>query len=300
MVYRRWSCRLLRLYPQAWRERYGEEMVELLAAHRISLWTLADVLLGALDAHLHRELLPGGIISMAHRIRNSEIAIFCAYILFFVPWLALQRVPDPLPEWNADVARHSELAQVFGLLTLSGYVAFVALVAGAIPILYTVLRQAVARGRREVLALLGLAVLAAIVYVALTAAVFVIINGRPGTGVRPLRTSDTVLSLVWLAASLAGAVLGPGLISAAVARSELSLAVVRLALVPAAVLVAAIAAGTGAALVLTVLSAQRSPDLYNPVASPVAIALMAAAAVLAVAALWRGLSPGRGLGAAGV
>jgi hypothetical protein len=297
--YRDWARGLLRLYPRAWRERYGKEVAELLREYPASPWTALDVLLGALDAHLHSELLPGGIVSMAHRIRNSEIAIFCAYILFFVPWLALQRVPDPLPGWNADIVRHPELGQVFAVMEIAGYVAFLAVVAGAIPIVFAALRQAVAGRRREVLLPFALAVVTTALYVALTAVIFVVIGSRPGTGIRPLRMWDAVLTLVWLAASLGGAVLGPFLVSLGVARSNLSLGVVRLALIPAAILVAAIAMGATAALALTVLTAQRSPDLYNSALSPIVIAVMVAASVLAVAALWRGLSVGRGPSAAG-
>jgi hypothetical protein len=301
-LHRRWALGLLRLYPRAWRERYGEEFAELLAAHQASLWTLVDVLLGALDAHLHRELLPGGIVSVTQRIRNSEIAIFCAYILFFVPWLALQRVPDPLPEWSADVARHPELSQAFGAMEIAGYVAFVAVAAGALPIVVSTLRLAAARRRREVLLPFALAALVTVVYVALTAVIFAVISGRPGTGLRPLRPVDNALTFVWLAASLAGVILGPYQVSLGVARSELSLGTVRLALVPAALAVAVIVVGTAAALALSVLSAHRSPDLYNPVVSPIAMTLMVMASALAVAGLWRGLGAGwrpSGLGAAG-
>jgi hypothetical protein len=44
---------LLRLYPAAWRERYGAEFVELLARERMTPALLVDVLGGALDARLH-------------------------------------------------------------------------------------------------------------------------------------------------------------------------------------------------------------------------------------------------------
>jgi hypothetical protein len=45
---------LLRLYPRAWRERYGEELSALLEAQRpLSLGALADLLRGALAAHFH-------------------------------------------------------------------------------------------------------------------------------------------------------------------------------------------------------------------------------------------------------
>ncbi len=286
----RWARAALRLYPRAWRARYGVEVAALLADHRASLWTLLDVLLGALDAHLHRDLLPERIVSMAHRIRTSEIAIFCAYILFFIPWLALLRIPDPLPEWHADVAAHPELAPLFSAMEIAGYIAFLAIAAGALPIGFAALRQAFAARRHAVLLPLGLAALLVVLYVALSAVVFVIISGRPGTGIRPLRPGDAVLSLVWLAASLIGAVAGPYLVARAIARSDLSLGVVRLALFPAVVAVAAIAAGTAAALALTLITAVRSPDLYNPIASPIAVFLMLAATALAVAALWRALT----------
>jgi hypothetical protein len=281
---------MLRLYPRAWRERYGAEVAALLDHHRASPWTVLDVALGAVDAHLHRDLLPGRIVSMAHRLRTSEIAIFCAYMLFFVPWLALQRVPDPTPEWRADVARHPELALAFNAMEVAGGVALLAIVAGGVPLLVAALRRAVIGRRRDVLLPFAAAVVLVVLYVALTVAVYVVTSSRPGSGIRPLRPIDIVLSGIWLLASLFGAVAGPYLISLAIARSDLGAGILRLALIPAAVATVAIAVGVGAALALTVLSAQRSPDLYNPDLSPVVVALMVAAAALALFALWRGLT----------
>ncbi|HWI66376.1 MAG TPA: hypothetical protein VNT75_31485, partial [Symbiobacteriaceae bacterium] len=52
---------LLRLYPQAWQDRYGDELAELLEQYPVAWRTLASLLAGALDAHLHPELLPGGV-----------------------------------------------------------------------------------------------------------------------------------------------------------------------------------------------------------------------------------------------
>jgi DNA-binding PadR family transcriptional regulator len=43
---------ILHLYPPAWRERYEGEMVALLEQHTITLWTVVDLLVGALDARL--------------------------------------------------------------------------------------------------------------------------------------------------------------------------------------------------------------------------------------------------------
>ena len=44
---------LLRLYPAHWRARYGDEFEALLAERPLGPFDVADVLLGALDAHLH-------------------------------------------------------------------------------------------------------------------------------------------------------------------------------------------------------------------------------------------------------
>jgi hypothetical protein len=44
---------LLRLYPSRWRARYGDEFVAVLAERPLGPFDVADVLLGALDAHLN-------------------------------------------------------------------------------------------------------------------------------------------------------------------------------------------------------------------------------------------------------
>lgn len=44
---------LLRCYPRRWRARYGEEFAALLEERSLGPFDVIDVLLGALDAHLH-------------------------------------------------------------------------------------------------------------------------------------------------------------------------------------------------------------------------------------------------------
>src|SRR3972149_263884 len=44
---------LLRLYPARWRARYGDEFAAVLEDRPLGPFDVADVLLGALDAHLH-------------------------------------------------------------------------------------------------------------------------------------------------------------------------------------------------------------------------------------------------------
>lgn len=51
---------LIRLYPEGWRRRYGEEFAALLAARRLTPAAIGDVALGALDAHLQQGSLTMG------------------------------------------------------------------------------------------------------------------------------------------------------------------------------------------------------------------------------------------------
>src|SRR3954451_1440112 len=44
---------LLRLYPARWRARYGDEFAAVLEERPLGPFDVADVVLGALDAHLH-------------------------------------------------------------------------------------------------------------------------------------------------------------------------------------------------------------------------------------------------------
>jgi hypothetical protein len=48
---------LLRLYPAAWQRRYGEELEDLLGMRKLTFSLALDLARGALNAHLHPELL---------------------------------------------------------------------------------------------------------------------------------------------------------------------------------------------------------------------------------------------------
>ncbi|HYU49906.1 MAG TPA: hypothetical protein VEO91_08280 [Candidatus Limnocylindria bacterium] len=64
---------LLRVYPARWRARYGDEFETLLGERPLGPFDVADVLLGALDAHLHLRGLGAALedrkgFPMTHRI----------------------------------------------------------------------------------------------------------------------------------------------------------------------------------------------------------------------------------------
>jgi Rieske Fe-S protein len=49
---------ILRLYPAAWRDRYRDELEDLLGVRRVRASDLADLLRGALDARVHPQVRP--------------------------------------------------------------------------------------------------------------------------------------------------------------------------------------------------------------------------------------------------
>jgi hypothetical protein len=70
---------LLRLYPRAWHERYGEELSAQLEAQRpLRIGVVADLVRGALDAHLHplrRDNSTMRISSMGRRTIAARAAV---------------------------------------------------------------------------------------------------------------------------------------------------------------------------------------------------------------------------------
>jgi len=81
---------LLRLYPARWRARYGDEFGALLAERPLGPFDVADVLLGALDAHLHLR----GLGSWSdHRrgfpmsLRIGGLAAFAGGALILTGWV---------------------------------------------------------------------------------------------------------------------------------------------------------------------------------------------------------------------
>ncbi len=85
---------LLRLYPAGWRTRYGDEFAALLAEQPLGPFDVADVLLGALDAHLHLRGLGSWSehrrgFSMSLRIGGFAAAIGGALILTGWVWSGL-------------------------------------------------------------------------------------------------------------------------------------------------------------------------------------------------------------------
>lgn len=291
--YLAWALLLLRLYPAAWRERYGAEVAEILARRPVSPWTLLDVLAGACDAHLHRNLLPERLVSMAHRIRSGEIAVFCAFVLFCLAWAPIQQMRDPLPTWESVVRVHPEIRTALDAVNAAGLLALLAILAGGLPILFSTLRSAASARRWSVLLLFGVPFL----MLALIALYALLASGtwtqRAAPGSQDFTPLAAMLQLGFFVLFLLTIVVSVAAVARAVSRSDLGERVLRFALVPAAVATAALLAALVATAVLAALTISEAPEVGSGWTMAIVLAFALAAVVVSLAGLKRGWSAAR-------
>jgi hypothetical protein len=289
--YRLWARRILCGYPRAWRERYESEMEQVLLSHAVTFWTLLDLLLGALDARLHPNLLPRRITTMMYRLRTSEIVIFCAFVAYSVAWFAVRFVRDPIPVWEHVVQVHPEIRTALVAVDSFGVMALLALGIGGVPMVYVVLRNALRDRQWRLLGLLAVPPLALTVLFS-----YALLAGEVSTQRAPHGTPDapfTTLALILqfgfvllLLAAVGGSTIAVAL---AVRRSHLSDRLLCFGLIPAAVVTLSMLGGLVATIILTVLIFGEAPQLQgSPGNLEIVIVFMGGAAVTASNALWHG------------
>ncbi len=270
---------LLRCYPRAWRDRYGAEVADILDRHPITPFTLVDLALSALDARRHPDLAPGEVLAASHRTRSGLVSIFVAYLVFAPCWAAVLSVRDPLPPWEAAMALHGDLYLGVSAVQLAGAVAFLALLAGGIPVLLAAFARAAHTGDREVVRRFGVALAALAVFVALVGAAtvgwFVPLNDALG---------PAPVSLVFAAAVLAALVVGGVAVAQILWRGEIDAPILRLATYAGIIVVGAMLACLASSALLSWLVLSEAPALGAPTA---ALLPMALASAWSVAALLR-------------
>jgi hypothetical protein len=108
---------LVRLYPSVWRERYGDELAAILEDRPPGPFDVADLLLGAIDAHLylrglgHRSEHRKGI-PMSLRLAGS------AAILGGLLWTIFFALGIPAAATNTDLSPAAPLIIIGGLVLL--------------------------------------------------------------------------------------------------------------------------------------------------------------------------------------
>lgn len=191
-------CRFaLVLYPEGWRSRYGDELGALLEDGACSLRTLADLLLGALDAHISAA---GPASSPTARMRGALAATACSWIALALFGAGFAKATEDVPFRELGTA-HPALADArLAVLALALAGCAVIALAGA-PLVFTVLRQAWRERTPAVVAALRWALASAIALIGVTGALIVFAHAQRGPS--PL---GNVLLVVWGGVVVSGAV----------------------------------------------------------------------------------------------
>jgi hypothetical protein len=143
-----WALRVLRLYPPAWRARYGAEMADVLARHRLTGRTLLDLGRGAVDAWLHPALTEAEAPTRPGRgVAVTTFGVFAAFSAAYFPLFVV--VADPEDVSNRPTG-YSALATGVPVLRASTVVMQVGFLVALLAILAGLLVLALAAGRRAV------------------------------------------------------------------------------------------------------------------------------------------------------
>jgi len=224
--------RLLRLFPGAWRARYGDEFHELLGQTGISAGVAFDVLVCAVDARIH----PSTILRMPlmiEQLRRSELVIFVSWVIVAVAGSGFAKLTDdpPLrPLYLDGVIPASGLA--YDIVLISALVSLVGLLIAGVPIAAAIAIDAFRRRRGSQLCLLATPVVAALAWFGVTAAI---------TGIAFSVADDlpkTLMLGVWLGAGLLAVAVSCIALGVAARNSTIDAGMYRRAVNPARITVA--------------------------------------------------------------
>jgi hypothetical protein len=140
---------LIRLYPSAWRQRYGEEFDALLKECLHSPMDVLDILLGALDAHLQlTNDMNWRLMNMVNKLRTTIWMVFAGYIGFVIGGLGLVGLVDDSPAVPLMKVNQS-LQVAWRAIQISSGLTLLAVILGGTPLAVTFLKRAFSTSRRD-------------------------------------------------------------------------------------------------------------------------------------------------------
>lgn len=252
---------LLGFYPASWRARYGDEFAALLADCPLTLFGVADVLLGALDAHLAPQDTTGRILRMLNQPRRTAIAVFSAYILYVIGGIGFQKMSE-YDDFSA--AAHAYPLINIGYITLyiGAIVSLLAVLAGGLPLALAALRFAWVNRRWDIPLLLSVPVFA---FAALFGYIQLLLHViGPATRTTSIHDRAGPFQLGTLVAVfLFLAIVSTVAVSLAVARSQIDQRLLRFTYLPAIVTTLAMALTVAGLIVWGLAIRADVPALWN-------------------------------------
>ena len=174
----RLGCVLLELYPQAYRQRYGDELRAVLEQQPVTITTLLDVLVGALDAHLQ----PGGLVaSPPSRMRGAISSALTLWLALILVGAGFAKTTEDVPFRTAEAAHPLLGGARIAVAVLAVIAAAIVVVAGA-PVVLSILRQAWKEQSPSLRRAVAIPVLAIALFTVATGALILIANHVHGNG----------------------------------------------------------------------------------------------------------------------
>lgn len=186
----------LRLYPLAYRRRYGEEMRLLLEDRPPRARTVFDLLKGAARAHLRPGDAPSGVVAPAERVRASASAVLLCWVFFAAAGAGYYKTTEDLPFSTAGDA-HPLLRDAHLVVQAAALIGSAAVVLGALPLILAALAQA--RRDPKLRRTVALALLSLLVFAVLTVGLIPVAHAQGPNGSR----AGSALAIAWGIAGLA-------------------------------------------------------------------------------------------------
>ena len=285
---------LLRLYPRAWRERYEEEMLDMLEHRPLSFTDGVNLFFGALDAQLHPHLGTTGmslyerILHMFLTLRRSLLTLFCAYVGFIFAGINFQKMTE-YSDFTEAAQANPLVGLAFNLVVIGAVAALLAILVGGLPIAVGVIRSTLARKRYGSLALLAGPVIAFVIFWG--TAKLLAATSHPGTGAH---------RGIFVGVFIAAAIASPASVCFAVVRSEIPEKLLRFALLPFTLAALSMLLVLAATIIWGLGLHSGSPSLFasndgimgtSTTGTWLAIVIgMAIATVIAIVSVLRGIS----------
>ncbi len=244
---RRAASLLLALYPEAWRERYGEEMRALLEDDPPTARGLASLLAGAAREHVRPQRCWRVEVAPATAMRLSVGALFACWMIVSVAGSAFAKLTEHM---DATEHVHPLLGVARAMIVWGATIGAAAVALGGLPLVWQALRQTGRRRDRRLALALASPALAGCLLFALAAVLATAAPSRHGG----FPASFVLGLLVPLAlGACACAVVGALAPKAVMRRAQPPLAMLRLA------------AWAGQALTVAILLVAAGLAVYVPV-----------------------------------
>ncbi len=237
---------LLALYPEPWRDRYGEEMRALLEDDPPTLRGIASLLVAAGRAHARPQRCWAGNIEPSRAIRLSVGALFASWLGVCLAGSAFAKLTEHM---DAVEHRHGLLNAGRAAITAGAVLGAAAIAVGGLPLVWQALRTAVERRDRRLALLLLSPAIAGLLLLALGAVLVKLAPARDGGFPASFVLALLVPVGIGVLACTLVAALAP---KAVMRRSEPPLRLLRLA------------AWSGQGLAIAIVFVAAGPALYVP------------------------------------